>query len=120
MMALALLVIVRVLPELAKVALPEPTVPPVGLAKLCPLERLKQAATESAISLGLKSPRCLRLALELDMATPPIDFIPSANFVPAANGKLILDPELAMVALPELTVPPVGLAKLCPLERLKQ
>src|SRR6267378_1172295 len=72
-------------PELVKLALPELTVPPVGLARVCPVERLKQAATDSAISLGLKSPRCLSLALELDMATPPIDFIP------AANGKLILD-----------------------------
>src|SRR6266446_9845642 len=79
MMALALLVIVNVLPELAKLALPELTVPPVGLARLCPVERLKQAATDSAISLGLKSPRCLGLALELDMATPPIDFVPAAN-----------------------------------------
>src|SRR2546428_14046064 len=71
MMALALLVIVRVLPELAKVALPELTVPPVGLARLCPLERPKQAATESGISLGLKSPRCRRLARELAWARPP-------------------------------------------------
>src|SRR2546427_12387622 len=85
MMALALWVIVSVLPELAKLALPELTVPPVGLARLCPVERPKQAATDSAISLGLKSPRCLSLALELDMATPPLDFIP------AAKGKLILD-----------------------------
>src|SRR6266481_9593909 len=85
MMALALFVTVSVLPELAKLALPELTEPPVGLARLCPVERLKQAATDSAISLGLKSPRCLGLALELDMATPPIDFIP------AANGELILD-----------------------------
>src|SRR5207237_8337155 len=70
MMAPALLVIVSVLPELAKVALPELTVPPVGLARLGPLERPKQAATESAISLGLSNTRRLRLALELDMATP--------------------------------------------------
>src|ERR1043166_9039357 len=91
MTALALLVIVSVLPELAKVALPEPTVPPVGLARPCPLEKPKQAATDSATSLGVKSPRCLLLALELDMATPPIDFISAANFIPAANGKLILD-----------------------------
>src|SRR5882762_1243070 len=83
MMALALFVIVSVLPEVAKLALPELTVPPVGLARLCAEEKLKQAATDSASSLGLKSPRCLGLAF--DMAIPPIDFIP------AANGKLILD-----------------------------
>src|SRR6516225_6227603 len=49
MMVLAVLVIVRVLPELAKLALPAPTVPPVGLAKLCAADTPKQAATDSAI-----------------------------------------------------------------------
>jgi len=39
---------------LAKRALPELTVPPVGLAKLGAEDRLKQAATESAMSLGRK------------------------------------------------------------------
>src|SRR5256885_13185672 len=84
MMAPALLVIVSVFPELTMVALPEPTVPPAGLAKLCPLESPKQAATDSAISLGLKSPRCLRLALDFGMAT-----LPSSSF-PQQTGKLIL------------------------------
>jgi len=44
MMALALFVTVSVLPELAKLALPELIEPPVGLARLW-VERLKQAAT---------------------------------------------------------------------------
>ena len=54
MMALAVFVIVSVLPEAVIVAPPELTEPPVGLAKLWLAERLKQAATESAIAFGLK------------------------------------------------------------------
>jgi glyoxylate utilization-related uncharacterized protein len=50
----AVLVIVSVLPEFENVALPELTVPPVGLAEACVVERLKQAATDSAISFGLR------------------------------------------------------------------
>jgi len=65
------LVIVRVLPEVAKVALPEETVPPVGLARLCVAETPKQAATDIAISFGLKPSR--RSNLVLDMATPPLN-----------------------------------------------
>src|SRR5258706_4603767 len=84
MMALALFVTVSVLPELAKPALPELTEPPVGLARLWVEERLKQAATDSASSLGMKP--FLRWNVALDMVTPPDDFIP------AANGKPILDP----------------------------
>src|ERR1700704_916701 len=74
MMALALLVIVSVLPELAKLALPELTVPPVGLPRLCVEERLKQAATDTPISLALNPPRCRSLAL--DMATPSMTSFP--------------------------------------------
>src|SRR5882762_1799964 len=81
MMALALFVTVSVLPELAKPALPELTEPPVGLARLWVQERLKQAATDSASSLGLKP----SLGVALDMVIPPDDFIP------AANGRPILD-----------------------------
>src|SRR5258706_206666 len=84
MMALALFVTVSVLPELAKPALPELTEPPVGLARLWVEERLKQAATDSASSLGLKP--FLSWNVALDMVIPPDDFIP------AANGKSILDP----------------------------
>src|SRR5882672_8786204 len=83
MMALALFVTVSVLPEVAKLALPEPTEPPVGLARLWVEERLKQAATDSASSLGLKP--FLGWNVALDMVIPPDDFIP------AANGKAILD-----------------------------
>src|SRR5258706_95646 len=83
MMALALFVIVSVLPEVAKLALPELTVPPVGLARLCAEETPKQAATESASSLGLKP--SLDWNVALDMVTPP------GGFIPAANGKPILD-----------------------------
>src|SRR5882762_4495834 len=83
MMALALLVIVRVLPELAMLALPELTEPPVGLARLWVEERPKQAATDSASSLGLKP--FLGWNVALDIVIPPDDFIP------AANGKCILD-----------------------------
>jgi hypothetical protein len=68
MMALALFVTVSVLPELAKPALPELTEPPVGLARLWVEERLKQAATDSASSLGLKQPLGWNMAL--DMVTP--------------------------------------------------
>src|SRR5215831_3680520 len=69
MMVLAVLVTVRVLPELAKLALPAPTLPPIGLARLWVAETLKHAATESAISFGLRSSlRCLAL----DMATLPL------------------------------------------------
>src|SRR5499427_494784 len=50
MIVLAVLVIVRVLPEVAKPALPEATVPPVGLARLCVADTPKQAATDRAIS----------------------------------------------------------------------
>src|SRR5262249_26338288 len=53
MIVLAVLVIVRVLPELENVALPAPTVPPVGLARVCVADTPKQAATDSAISFGL-------------------------------------------------------------------
>src|ERR1700704_1706901 len=84
MMALALFVTVSMLPEVAKLALPEPTEPPVGLARLWVEERLKQAATDSASSLGLKP--FLGWNVALDMVIPPDDFIP------AANGKPILDP----------------------------
>ena len=60
MIAPAVLVIVRVLPDVAKLALPETTVPPVGLARACVAERLKHAATDSAISFGLEAvPACL-------------------------------------------------------------
>src|SRR5712671_5827756 len=83
MMALALFVIVSVLPEVAKLALPELTVPPVGLARLCAEETPKQAATDSASSLGLKP--FLGWNVALDIVIPPDDFIP------AANGKCILD-----------------------------
>src|SRR5712664_726239 len=85
MMALALFVTVSVLPELAKLALPELIEPPVGLARLW-VERLKQAATDSASSLGLKPPLGWNMAL--DMVIPPDDLIP------AANGKPILDLEI--------------------------
>ena len=70
MMALAEFVIVSVLPELAKLALPETTVPPVGLARACAAERLKQAATDSAITLGLKP--SLRACLSLDIVVSRI------------------------------------------------
>jgi hypothetical protein len=70
MMALAEFVIVSVLPELAKAALPETTVPPVGLARACVAERLKQAATDSAITLGLKP--SLRACLSLDIVVSRI------------------------------------------------
>src|SRR6267143_858431 len=80
---LALFVTVSVLPELEKLALPEPTEPPVGLARLWVEERLKQAATDSASSLGLKPHVGWNVAL--DMVTPRM------TFIPAANGKLILD-----------------------------
>src|SRR5258706_265307 len=83
MMALALFVTVSVLPELAKLALPELTEPPEGLARLWVEERLKHAATDSASSLGLKP--FLGWNVALDMVIPPDDFIP------AANGKPILD-----------------------------
>ncbi len=69
MIAPAVLVIVRVLPEAEKLALPELTVPPVGLAEVCVAERPKHAATDSAISLGLKPSPCFSLAL--NMATLP-------------------------------------------------
>jgi hypothetical protein len=46
-------------------------------------EKLKQAATDSASSLGLKP--FLGWNVALDMVIPPDDF------VPAANGKPILD-----------------------------
>src|SRR5260221_9043518 len=83
MMALALFVTVSVLPELAKPAVPELTEPPAGLARLWVEERPKQAATDSASSLGLKP--FLGWNVALDMVIPPDDFIP------AANGKPILD-----------------------------
>src|SRR5262249_44697829 len=55
MIGLALLVTVRVLPEVAKLALPGTDgVPPVGLAATCVEENVKQAATDSATALRLK------------------------------------------------------------------
>src|SRR5262245_27993584 len=74
MIVLAVLVMVRVLPEVAKVALPELTLPPVGLAALCVAATPKYAATESAISLGLRLSRCMSLAL--DMVTLPVPSFP--------------------------------------------
>src|SRR6266404_2089771 len=74
MLALALFVTVSVLPELEKLALPEPTEPPVGLARLWVEERLKQAATDSASSLGLKPPLGWNVAL--DMVTPRMTSFP--------------------------------------------
>src|SRR5882672_9595962 len=49
MIALAELVIVSVLPEPPKLALPEATVPPVGLARLCVADTPKHAATDSVL-----------------------------------------------------------------------
>jgi hypothetical protein len=69
MIALAELVTVSVLPEVEKLALPELVTPPTGLAALYVLEKVKHAATDSAISLRLKRARPPSLAL--DMATLP-------------------------------------------------
>jgi hypothetical protein len=59
MMAFALLVIVSALPELEKVALPETTLPPVGLARVSGAESAKHAATETAMSFGLSPAPCI-------------------------------------------------------------
>jgi hypothetical protein len=50
---LALLVIVSVLPEAAKLALPETILGPAGLARASGVETAKQAATDTARRLGL-------------------------------------------------------------------
>src|SRR3977135_4337015 len=74
MMALALFVTVSVLLEPAKLALPELTEAPGGLGRVGWGERRKQAATDSASSLGLKPPLGWNMAL--DMVTPRMTSFP--------------------------------------------
>src|SRR5882672_3677853 len=77
MMVLPVVPIVSVLPtELKDVPAGFDEVAPTvfGLARLEVADRLKQAATDSAISLGLKSPRCWNLVLR--MPIPPMTSFP--------------------------------------------
>src|SRR5262249_22269352 len=86
MMALAELVTVRVLPEEAKLALPELTVPPVGLASACVPDRPKQAATDSAISFGLV-PICAK------------------RTAPTATSRRLLPASTCKICVPQRLVP---------------